>query len=249
MNDRRKKQLLVVVAKAPLPGNVKTRLFPFLSPFEAAELYKCFLEDSIVEMSDLHGECDTAIAYTPETAGKAFDYVSLDGFGLFAQRGNDLGERLSNIFIEKLSEGYEAVSIIGSDSPDLPKSLVMESFRLLSSGHSDVVFGPCDDGGYYLVAMKKACPELFAGIPWSTGGVLSMSIEKAEKLGMRTALLARWNDIDNFEDLTDFFDKYRDRPLRGRWAGVKTLSFLLGLQQMKFRDGEPRQSCAGGSVP
>ncbi len=126
------------------------------------------------------------------------------------------------------------MSIIDSDSPDLPKSFVLESFRQLSSGNSDVVFGPCDDGGYYLVAMQKACPELFVGIPWSTGSVLSMSIEKAVKLGIRTALLPLWNDIDTFEDLTEFFKKYRDWPPQGHWAGVKTLSFLSGLQQMRF---------------
>jgi rSAM/selenodomain-associated transferase 1 len=245
MNNRRKKWLLVVVAKAPLPGYVKTRLFPFFSPVEAAELYKCFIEDTVVEMRELQGECDTAIAYTPETAGNAFDFVLLDGFRLFTQNGNDLGERLSNVFTEKLSEGYEAVSIIDSDSPDLPKSLVLESFRLLSSKNSDVVFGPCNDGGYYLVAMKKACPELFTGIPWSTGSVLSMSIKKAERLGMRTALLPCWNDIDTFEDLTEFFKKHRDWPVQGRCAGVKTLSFLSGSQKIKFREGYSRQSCGG----
>lgn len=236
MDCGRKHRLLVMVAKEPLPGNVKTRLFPWLSPGEAAELYNCFLEDTVAEMSGLNGECDTAIAYTPENARKAFGALSLNGFALFAQKGRDLGERLSTIFTEKLSDGYETVSIIDSDSPDLPKSLVMESFRLLSSGDADVVFGPCADGGYYLVAMKKARPELFSGIPWSTDNVLVRSIEKAEKLGMRTALLPQWNDIDTFEDLRAFFAQYRNRPPEGRWAGVRTLSYLLSLQQM--RSGE-----------
>jgi rSAM/selenodomain-associated transferase 1 len=242
MNEGREKRLLVVVAKAPLPGNVKTRLFPRLSPVEAAELYRCFVEDTAVEMSGLKGECDIAIAYTPENAYNTFASLSPDGFGLFAQMGNDLGERLCNIFKEKLSEGYDTVSIIDSDSPDLPMSLVQESFRLLSSGNSDVVFGPCDDGGYYLVAMKKAYPDLFVGIPWSTSSVLSMSLEKSKKLGIKASLLPRWNDIDTFEDLIEFFDKYRDRFLRGRCIGVKTLSYLLGLKQLRCRGENPGES-------
>jgi uncharacterized protein len=80
--------------------------------------------------------------------------------------------------MEKLEEGYEAVSIINSDSPDLPMSLVAESFQLLFH-QADVVFGPCNDGGYYLIGMKKICPELFVDIPWSTGSVLSKSLEIA----------------------------------------------------------------------
>jgi rSAM/selenodomain-associated transferase 1 len=236
MSPGRKKLLLVIAAKAPLPGNVKTRLFPRLSPVEAAELYKCFLEDIVAEMRGLSGECDIAIAYTPEDAVSAFDYLSLDGFLLFAQKGNDLGERLTNIFWEKLSEGYEVVSVIGGDSPDLPKSIAAESFLLLSSGNSDVVFGPCNDGGYYLVALKKNCPEIFAGIPWSTGRVLSMSIKKAEKLGMRAAFLPPWNDIDTFEDMTRFFERNGDKSLRGSWPGVKTQFFLSGLQQPRYKE-------------
>lgn len=165
------------MAKEPVPGQVKTRLFPQLSPIEAAHLYLCFLQDMMTEMSALEG-IELAIAYTPEHAGKTFASIALKGFLLFAQRGKGLGERLCNIFMEKLEEGYEAVSIINSDSPDLPMSLVAESFQLLSH-QADVVFGPCNDGGYYLIGMQKICPELFVDIPWSTGSVLSKSLEIA----------------------------------------------------------------------
>ncbi|MEW6571319.1 MAG: TIGR04282 family arsenosugar biosynthesis glycosyltransferase [Nitrospirota bacterium] len=231
MEKRLARKLMVVMAKEPVPGQVKTRLFPHLSPQEAAHLYLCFLQDTIKEMSVLE-DIELAIAYTPEHAGKTFVSIASKNFLLFAQRGKDLGERLCNIFIEKLGEGYHAVSIINSDSPDLPRSLVFESFRLLSD-HADVVFGPCDDGGYYLIGMKKVCPELFRGIPWSTGSVLFQSLEIAAQRGIKPALLPTWSDIDTFQDLIGFFNKYNAQSQNKNWAGEITFSYLLSLKKFK----------------
>jgi rSAM/selenodomain-associated transferase 1 len=229
--DKQLAKLLVIVAKEPVPGKVKTRLFPKLSPAVAADLYRCFLHDRIQEVSTLN-EVDRAIAYTPEDAGKTFTTLALDGFELFAQQGKHLGERLNNIFLEKLSQGYKAVSIVDSDSPDLPKSLIKESFELLLSKQADIVFGPCYDGGYYLVGMRKPNPELFRNIPWSTENVLSVTLEKARKMGLNVKLLSAWNDLDTFEDLVEFYNMYKDRPLSKDWAGNKTFAFLSRLEQI-----------------
>jgi len=232
MNGRKNKNLLVVVAKEPTPGQVKTRLFPHLSPQEAAEAYQSFLIDTLREMGAIPG-INLAIAFTPTGAEKTFIPFAEGRFHLFSQQGKDLGERLSNIFKEKLREGYEAVSIINSDSPDLPKAGVQESFRLLQANQAEVVFGPCDDGGYYLVGMRKAFPELFADIPWSTDRVLSISLEKAQKMGIRVKLLPPWKDIDTYEELVAFYWKYRGNCCNGPWAGEKTFSFLSRLDQFK----------------
>jgi len=226
--DKQFEKLLVIVAKQPLPGQVKTRLFPKLSPAAAAGLYRCFLQDRIQEVNNLNG-VDRAIAYTPEDAREAFSSLALEGFELFAQQGKHLGERLNNIFLEKLSKGYKAVSIVDSDSPDLPKSLINESFELLLSRRTDIVFGPCYDGGYYLVGMRKPHPELFRDIPWSTENVLSVTLEKARKMGLNVKLLSIWNDLDTFEDLVEFYNMYKDRLLSKDWAGSKTLSYLSRL--------------------
>jgi len=228
--DKQLEKLLVIVAKEPVPGKVKTRLFPKFSPAVAADLYRCFLHDRIQEVSTLNGV--RAIAYTPENARETFMTLALDGFELFAQQGKHLGERLNNIFLEKLSQGYKAVSIVDSDSPDLPKSLIEESFELLLSKRADIVFGPCYDGGYYLVGMRKPHPELFRDIPWSTENVLSVTLEKARKMGLNVKLLSAWNDLDTFEDLIEFYNVYKDRPLSKDFAGSKTFSFLSRLEKI-----------------
>jgi rSAM/selenodomain-associated transferase 1 len=229
--DKKLTKLLVVVAKEPVPGKVKTRLLPELSPVIAADLYRCFLCDRIQEISTLT-EVDRTIAYTPEDARETFTRLAVDGFKLFAQQGKTLGERLNNIFLEKLSQGYKAVSIVDSDSPDLPKSIIKESFHLLSSKRADVVFGPCHDGGYYLVGMRRPHPELFRDIPWSTENVLSVTLEKARQMGLNVKLLSAWNDLDTFEDLLEFYARYKNRPLSKDWPGNKTFSFLSRLKEI-----------------
>jgi rSAM/selenodomain-associated transferase 1 len=229
--DKQFEKLLVIVAKQPVPGQVKTRLFPKLSPSAASDLYRCFLQDRIQEVSSFNG-VDRAIAYTPEDAEEAFVSLALKGFELFAQQGKHLGERLNNIFLEKLAQGYKAVSIVDSDSPDLPKSIINESFELLLSRQADIVLGPCYDGGYYLVGMRKPYPELFQNVPWSTENVLSVTLEKAKKIGLKVKLLSIWNDLDTFEDLVEFYNLYKDRLSLKDWAGSKTLSYLSRLENI-----------------
>ncbi len=230
MSDESGKSLVVVVAKEPVPGKVKTRLSPEISPADAARLYRCFLLDRVNGISTMTG-VNRAVAYTPEEAIGTFSALPLDGFELFPQRGADLGERLNNIFLDKLANGYDAVSIVDSDSPDLPNHLIRESLQLLLSKQAEVVFGPCHDGGYYLVGMSKPHPELFRGIPWSTASVLSLSLEKSRNLGLDVKLLSFWNDLDTFEDLTAFYEKYKDRPAFDRGVGSETLAFLSRLDK------------------
>jgi len=231
MDKKHEKLLLVVVAKAPVPGKVKTRLIPHFTPEEAAALYRCFLQDKITAISTLTG-LDLAIAFTPADAGDAFAPFTRNGFELFSQKGKDLGERLNNIFLEKLAGGYDAVSIIDSDSPDLPGSAVEESFKRLLSNQSEVVLGPCRDGGYYLVGMCKPHPELFYDIPWSTDAVLTNTLEKAKKLRVKTGLLPWWNDLDTLEDLVVFYNKYKNQSLKTNWAGEKTFLYLSRLKKI-----------------
>lgn len=230
--------LLVIVAKAPVPGEVKTRLYSNLSPAAATGLYRCFLQDKITEMGSLKG-IDLAISYTPEDSEAYFTPFASNGFDLFPQNGKDLGERLNNIFVQKSAEGYGAIAIIDSDTPDLPKSIVSGSFQLLSSGQTDAVFGPCYDGGYYLVGLREPHPELFRNIPWSTAAVLQKTLETAERSALKTTLLDPWNDLDTFEDLIGYYQKHKDRP-PGNWAGEKTFKYLSHREDITGRFSSSR---------
>ena len=234
MNKEHEKLLLVVVAKAPVPGEVKTRLHPQLTIDEATDLYRCFLQDRIKEIGRLT-EIDLAISYTPEESKEYFSRFITNGFHLFPQRGKNLGERLSNIFKDKLADKYDAVSIIDSDTPDLPRSIVQQSFQLLMSNGVDAVFGPCDDGGYYLVAMRRPQPDLFQHIPWSTEAVLAATLERASAIGLKAELLPRWNDLDTFEDLIEFYNRHRHQLSEKNWAGQHTLNYLSRIESIAQR--------------
>ena len=234
MNKEHQKLLLVVVAKAPVPGEVKTRLHPKLTIDEATDLYRCFLQDRIKEIGRLT-EIDLAISYTPEESKEYFSRFITNGFHLFPQRGKNLGERLSNIFKDKLADKYDAVSIIDSDTPDLPRSIVQQSFQLLMSNGVDAVFGPCDDGGYYLVAMRRPQPDLFQHIPWSTEAVLAATLERASAIGLKAELLPRWNDLDTFEDLIEFYNRHRHQLSEKNWAGQHTLNYLSRIESIAQR--------------
>jgi rSAM/selenodomain-associated transferase 1 len=234
MEPKHQKLLLVVVAKAPVPGEVKTRLLPHFSPAEAADLFRCFLQDRIQEMEQLQG-IDLAIAFTPAAARETFARITGNGFKLFAQKGENLGQRLNNVFIEMLATGYDAVSIIDGDTPDLPGVIVERSFQILMSGEADAVYGPCDDGGYYLVGMRRPHPDLFEDIPWSTEAVLNITLERADRLGIKTKLLPGWNDLDTFEDLIDFYKRHKDQLLSEEWAGKNTFNYLARMESIKQR--------------
>ena len=97
------------------------------------------------------------------------------------QRGADLGERLATLLGELIGHGHRGAIAIDSDSPTLPMAYVAEAARLLASRGADVVVGPCDDGGYYLIGVRAPCPRLFEGIPWSTDRVLSLTLERARR--------------------------------------------------------------------
>ncbi|MBU0676006.1 MAG: TIGR04282 family arsenosugar biosynthesis glycosyltransferase [Proteobacteria bacterium] len=225
MNHSVEKRLLVVVAKEPVAGKVKTRLSPAFTPEEAANLYQCMIADRLREISGL-ANIDLAIAYTPSNAKATFIPLASTGFDLFAQRGKDIGERLHNIFIDAFAAGYGAVSIVDSDSPDLPKSIILESFRLIQTNGTEVVFGPCHDGGYYLVGMQKPHPELFENIPWSTSAVLEVTLAKAGTLGFKATFLPYWNDLDTFDDLVVFYKRLSENQESSNQRGKKTLAFL-----------------------
>ncbi len=139
------------------------------------------------------------IAYAPENAADFFRSIVPAGFTLINQVGTDLGERLANISKSLFSLGFKKVAILDSDTPNLPPEYIQDGFTQLNK--SDVVLGPCEDGGYYLIGLRANQPQLFTGIPWSTPGVTELTIKMAQSSGLTIYLLEKWYDIDTLEDL------------------------------------------------
>jgi len=214
--------VVAIMAKAPQAGHVKTRLCPPLSADEAAALYRCFLADKIQQVKALAG-VSPALAYTPPEARAVFECLAR-GFLLIAQRGPGLGARLNHVVNDLLAEGYAGVVVIDSDTPTLPTGFLRQAVRLVSDPEVDVVLGPSEDGGYYLIGLRQAWPELFDGIAWSTSTVLADTTARAERLRLRVARLPLWYDVDTPDDLA----RLRADLVRGEVSASATSRLLRG---------------------
>jgi len=223
---------LVIAAKAPVVGQVKTRLCPPLSAAEATELFRCFLVD-IVARACTVSDVQVCLAFTPVDSEELFRNLLPFPLRYLPQRGHSLGERLVNIFADLCKDEFTRVVIIGSDSPTLPIAYLQEAFSTLGDPAQDAVFGPSRDGGYYLVGARAVHPELFENITWSTSAVLDETLAQARHHNLNVVLLPAWYDVDNGADLQKLvveLDRFDGDP------GVpKTQAFLtqLGLCSAK----------------
>jgi uncharacterized protein len=188
------------MAKVPGSSPVKSRLHGALTVARATELYRCFLLDRLDAVAALP-DVSPVVAFTPADARAAMAPLAPAGFELIAQEGADLGVRLSRLLTALLERGHAGAIALDSDSPTLPMQYVMDAARRLAGGLCDVVLGPCEDGGYYLVGLTFPQPALFEGIPWSTDAVLAVTLEKARSRNLSVHLLPRWFDVDTEADL------------------------------------------------
>jgi rSAM/selenodomain-associated transferase 1 len=190
---------LAVMTKAPQAGQVKTRLVPPLTPEQAAELNKCFLRDTAAAISNAiagHKACGIAV-YTPLGAESAYDDIFSSNFSLLPQRGKEFGERLYLGAQDLFQCGFGAVCLIDSDSPTVPAKNFAQAVKLLLRPGDRTVLGPCDDGGYYLIGLKKPHKELFERIDWSTERVLAQTIQQARETRLEVELLEPGYDVDD----------------------------------------------------
>lgn len=196
---RRLRRALIVMAKRPEPGVTKQRLVPHLSPDEAARLYECFLLDTL-DLARSLPDVKTFVAVLPVQADAYFRRIAPD-IAHVTQVGESLGERLDHVLTHCLAAGFDHVAAIGSDVPTLPAWHVTKAFDLLADEAVDMVLGPSEDGGYHLIAWKRPYPRLVRPVEMSTSRVLADTIDLANSEGVRVALLPRWYDIDEPEDL------------------------------------------------
>lgn len=197
------KEALVLMAKAPIEGQVKTRLIGALTAAEAKQLYVAFLSDTFAMMESVNDERDElrqVLCYTPEGEEEAFDEVEREGCLMIAQHGKDLGERLTNCFADVFAMGFDCVMAIGGDSPTLPDEMVFEAFDCLET-ENDVVVVPAEDNGYCLIGMRKLNPAVFQNIPWSTADVMAATEAQAKAAGLSLIVGPAWYDVDTPEEL------------------------------------------------
>jgi hypothetical protein len=188
---------LLVVAKRPAPGQTKTRLTPPLTPEQAAQLYESFLRDTLAlirRVPDVY----PILAYLPEGEEDYFRALA-PGFDLRPQVGADLGARLDHALTQCLSDGFAHAVIMDSDSPTLPAEYLAQAFDALDS--ADAVLGPCDDGGYYLIGLKRPAPRLLRAVPLSAPTVMRDTLARAAEENMSVAQLPPWYDVDTVAEL------------------------------------------------
>jgi len=190
---------VVLMAKAPVAGGVKTRLCPPLDPPEAARLYACMLGDTAEEMGRL-SRVRRYLFLDPPDSVDLLRGPPFSAFEMFPQRGRDLGDRMHDAAVTAFRRGARGVVIVGGDCPSLTAGTVRHAFRELSGGAS-VVFGPSADGGYYLVGLSSPDERLFRGFRWSTGEVLRNAAARCRILSAPFSFLPPGRDVDTGEDL------------------------------------------------
>ena len=215
---------VAVMAKVPGAVAVKSRLRSVLDAGQATELYRCFLLDRLDAVAALP-DIAPVVAFTPPEAREALAPMVPPAFRLIAQRGDDLSERLATLLGGFLAEGHSGAIALDSDSPTLPMAYVSEAARVLAGAEADLVLGPSDDGGYYLVGVSHPLPALFEGIPWSTPTVLAVTLERARTHGLSVHLLPAWFDVDTEDDLRRLHREMTAGGLRP----LRTYAFVTAL--------------------
>jgi rSAM/selenodomain-associated transferase 1 len=231
------KEALVLMAKAPLEGTVKTRLIsPSWTAAEVTALYQCFLQDTIATMEEVwqaREDLSLVLCYTPEGEEESLEPFWEGGI-LLSQASGDLGARLTDCWETLHRAGFDRVVVIGADSPTLPPDLLHEAFDRLSD-EKTIVLGPTGDGGYYLIAMSRLPEGGLSDLPWSTAQLLSRTVERMEAAGMTCLLLSSLDDVDTSEDLTRLEDQLVAHPSQAR----RTSRYLASRRRLAAESAPP----------
>jgi rSAM/selenodomain-associated transferase 1 len=237
---------LALMTKAPRAGEVKTRLVPPLTKEEAAQLNRCFLQDTGAAISTC---CSRLTApnpgrptvygiavYTPLGAESDYADILPADFSLLPQRGENFGDRLYFAAEDLFKCDFNAVCLIDSDSPTIPAENFTTAIQLLSLPGDNIVLGPCDDGGYYLIGLKQLHREVFEQIDWSTERVFEQTRQRARQIDARVHELPRGFDVDDRATLHRLCDELLGENARDCVA-PQTQKFL---RKLIAREGRKR---------
>ena len=222
------KQALVVFSKTPVIGQVKTRLVPPLTDDQALHLYRALLQDTLVLCSSFATqEVGLFLSLTGEAPASLLPPSLRSRFALLQQEGADLGERLAHCFATLHGKGFTRIAVVGADAPLMRRDEIVDAFHLL--GGYDLILGPTEDGGYFLVATTRPLPEIFEAIDWGTDVVLQQTLDRAQAAGVAFALLPEGRDVDRIQDLRAVWETMRRRKKRRQlvpfhtWRVLETL--------------------------
>ena len=227
---------LGVMTKAPEAGKVKTRLVPPLTAEEAAALNICFLRDitSSIDFAVKHAKAMGIAVYTPVGSESSYDEILPGDFAMLAQRGDAFGERLLFAAEDLFQLGFDSVCLINSDSPTVPPQVFLEAVENLSRPGDRIVLGPSDDGGYYLIGLKKLHARLFEEIDWSTEKVFEQTMERAQELNIEVHCLPSGFDVDDRATLRRLCDELLAQSSNS--MAPATQRFLNKLVESRGRD-------------
>jgi rSAM/selenodomain-associated transferase 1 len=230
---------LGIMTKAPQAGKVKTRLTPPLTPEEAAGLNVCFLRDlaSSIEKACKQSPARGVGIYMPVGAEAAYEDILPERFFLIPQRGDGFGERLVAAMKDLLTVGFESICLINSDSPTVPAFSFAEAAKELLKLGDRIVLGPSDDGGYYLIGMKKLHRRLFEEIDWSTDRVFAQTMKRAAETGLEVHQLPSGFDVDDGVTLRRLCDELLGEKSRSTTdIAPATRKFLSEIIEHEGRD-------------
>lgn len=196
------KSALIIFAREPKDGKVKTRLARDLPVRAVTRLYKAFIRD-VIKIA-LKVPCTERFLFYDAGTGSSIPFLrkAASGFRLKKQAGKDLGERMHKAFEHCHKNGFRRVAIIGSDCVTVNARDIETAFHKLST--HDCVLGPAKDGGYYLIAMSRPCGGIFRGVAWGTSAVLEQTLGNVRALGKTVFLLRQHDDFDEMDDLRAF---------------------------------------------
>ncbi len=227
-------RVLVIMAKAPRPGVVKTRLVPSLSPAAVADFYCCLLDDTLTLARSL-SYVEVAIM-CPELDVNELAQLAGNEASVVAQKGEGLAAGLASVFAHFAEDGKRRTIAFNSDSPHLPRSVLEDAFETLAA--HDVVVGPTHDGGYYLVGAKAPYPTLFTGDGMGTRSALERLLSRARALELSVGFAAPFYDIDVVDDLTRLAEELRLAPARAPRTALWLKEWELVAAQLRTGTGE-----------
>jgi hypothetical protein len=227
-------RVLVIMAKAPRPGAVKTRLAPSLSPTAVTDFYCCLLHDTLALARSLRS-VEVAIMCPDSDVNELVQLAGAEA-SVVAQKGEGLAAGLTSVFAH-FAEGHQRRTIaFNSDSPHLPRSVLEDAFEALAA--HDVVVGPTHDGGYHLVGAKAFHPTLFAGDGMGTSSALERLVSRARDLQLSVSFADSFYDIDVADDLTRLAAELRLAPTRAPRTARWLKEWELVAAQLRTGTGE-----------